>query len=189
MSFAIWPVRNRVGEGVAENGQGCIIANLRQGFEEHLEQTQPSRGRLEQIFEQLGTSSRGDTCDAMKDDRKKVKKMIDEDANLTSRMRPHAAAQRVDIMKSPDTAPLAPTPEYLPCRAEQLLQQTLDEKRNQRSLDELAETEVNANQSGGLIDASTPQVTSITGGGGLRGLVAWHELCGVEQHFLNVTRK
>ena len=39
---------------------------LRQGFQEHLEQTKGQVTRLEEVFESIGAKARGKTCEAMK---------------------------------------------------------------------------------------------------------------------------
>ena len=39
---------------------------LKQGFQEHLEQTKGQVGRLEQVFESIGAKARGKSCEAMK---------------------------------------------------------------------------------------------------------------------------
>jgi ferritin-like metal-binding protein YciE len=70
---------------------------LRQAFESHLEETNGHVDRLEQIFEILGKSSRGKSCEGMKGLLSEGAELIDEiekgdvlDAGLIS------AAQRVE---------------------------------------------------------------------------------------------
>src|SRR6266446_6116364 len=53
---------------------------LRQGFEEHLEQTRGHVDRLEKIFDQMGKNHRGAKCDAMVGLIEEGEKLIDENA-------------------------------------------------------------------------------------------------------------
>ncbi len=60
--------------------KGATTASLRTAFEEHLEQTHEHVARLEQIFEQLGTSPRGKKCKGMEG-------LLEEGAEMRSRKR------------------------------------------------------------------------------------------------------
>jgi len=52
---------------------------LREGFEQHLEQTEVQAQRLEQIFEELGVSPRGKKCVAMEGLIEEGKEQMQED--------------------------------------------------------------------------------------------------------------
>jgi ferritin-like metal-binding protein YciE len=119
---------------------------LRDGFEEHLEQTKGHVERLETIFDQLGKSPRAAKCDAMEGLVEEGQKMIDEDAE------PHvkdagliAAAQRVEHYEIAGYGTARTFARLLGhSEAEDLLQQTLDEeKETDERLTELAESEIN----------------------------------------------
>ena len=120
--------------------------NLRQGFEEHLDQTTEHLARIERILEQLGKGSRGAKCPAMEGIIEEGKQIIDEDAE------PHvkdaaliAAAQRAEHYEIAAYGTARTYARMLDhSDAEQLLQQTLDEeKRTDQRLTELAESEIN----------------------------------------------
>src|SRR4051812_2201486 len=54
---------------------------LKQGFEEHLQQTRGHAERLEQIFTQLGMKARGKRCEAMEGLVAEGQELIHEDAD------------------------------------------------------------------------------------------------------------
>jgi ferritin-like metal-binding protein YciE len=119
---------------------------LRDGFEEHLAQTEAHVSRLEQIFEKLGKSSRGEKCAAMEGLIEEGKKMIDEDAEehvkdagLIS------CAQRVEHYEIAGYGVARTFAQLLGhSDAAELLQTTLDEeKETDVRLTELAESEIN----------------------------------------------
>jgi ferritin-like metal-binding protein YciE len=120
--------------------------HLRQGFEDHLAQTEGHVERLDKILEQLGKSSRGPKCDAMEGLIEEGKKMIEEeaedhvkDAGLI------AAAQRVEHYEIAGYGTARTFARLLGhFEAEALLQQTLDEeKETDHRLTDLAESEIN----------------------------------------------
>jgi ferritin-like metal-binding protein YciE len=119
---------------------------LRQGFEEHLEQTRGHAERLETIFDQLGKTHRGAKCDAMKGLIEEGEKLIDQnaapevkDAGLIG------AAQRVEHYEIAGYGTARTLARRLNrTEAEELLQLTLDEeKETDEKLTQLAESEVN----------------------------------------------
>ena len=120
---------------------------LRQGFEDHLEQTRGHVERLEKIFDLLGKRHRATKCDAMEGLIEEGKKMIEEeaapevkDAGLIG------AAQRVEHYEIAAYGTVRTLARLLHhTEAEELLQQTLEEeKQTDEKLTELAETEINA---------------------------------------------
>jgi ferritin-like metal-binding protein YciE len=56
-------------------------ADLKSGFEEHLEQTKEHLTRLEQIFESLDQSPKGKKCNGMEGLLEEGKELMDEDAS------------------------------------------------------------------------------------------------------------
>lgn len=119
---------------------------LRQGFEEHLEETEGQVKRLEQIFEQLGASPRGKKCAAMEGLIEEGKELINEDmddALLDAGL--IAAAQKVEHYEIAAYGTVRTWAEQLGMNeAVELLQQTLDEeKAADQKLTELAQSEIN----------------------------------------------
>jgi ferritin-like metal-binding protein YciE len=119
---------------------------LRQGFEEHLEQTEGHVQRLEQIFEQLDASPRGKKCAAMEGLIEEGKELMHEDmddALLDAGL--IGAAQKVEHYEIAGYGTVRTWAELLGMNeAVDLLQQTLDEeKETNEKLSELAHQEVN----------------------------------------------
>jgi ferritin-like metal-binding protein YciE len=104
---------------------------LRQAFESHLEETTGHVDRLEQIFEILGKSSRGKTCEGMKGLLSEGAELIDKidkgdvlDAGLIS------AAQRVEHYEISGYGSVRAYAELLgDSQVADLLQATLDEEK------------------------------------------------------------
>jgi ferritin-like metal-binding protein YciE len=120
---------------------------LKEGFEEHLGQTEEHVSRLEEIFEKLGVSSRGEKCAAMEGLIEEGKKILEEempenvlDAALI------AAAQRIEHYEIAGYGTAKTFAEILgEDEAVDLLEQTLDEeKETDVKLTELAESTINA---------------------------------------------
>ena len=117
-------------------------SQLRQGFEEHLQQTKNHIARLEQIFEALDESPKGETCDGMQG-------LIEEGSNVMEEdLDPEAldagliaAAQRVEHYEMAAYGTLRTYANILGDKeAASLLQETLDEeKETDRKLTGLAE--------------------------------------------------
>jgi len=119
---------------------------LRQGFEEHLAQTEQHVERLENIFEQLAKKAGRTKCDAMQGLIEEGQKMIDQnaepavkDAGLI------AAAQRVEHYEIAAYGSACAFAKILGLnKAVDLLEQTLaEEKETDEKLTELAMSEVN----------------------------------------------
>jgi len=120
---------------------------LRQGFEEHLEQTEAQVARLEEIFEQLEVSPRGKKCVAMEGLIEEGKEIMEEDMDenvLDAAL--IAAAQKVEHYEIAGYGTVCTFARLLgEDRAAELLQETLDEeKETDVKLTELAETTINA---------------------------------------------
>jgi ferritin-like metal-binding protein YciE len=125
----------------ASNGE------LKAAFEEHFEQTQGHVNRLEQIFEKLGVSGRGEKCAAMEG-------LIEEGSQLLKLEMPDelmdaaliGAAQRVEHYEMAGYGVAKTFAETLEeDEAAELLDQTLnEEKETDAKLTEIAEDTVNA---------------------------------------------
>ncbi len=130
---------------------------LRQGFEEHLKQTENQVSRLEQVFEIIGQRARAKTCDAMKGLVEEGKDIIGDfddqpevlDAGLI------AAAQKVEHYEIASYGTLCTWAEQLGQHdAKRLLHENLEEeKQTDEKLTHLAESFVN--QSAGTEMAHT----------------------------------
>lgn len=120
---------------------------LRDGFEEHLAQTEEHVARLEQIFEKLlGKTPRAPKCAAMEGLIEEGKKMIEEDAEASVKDAGLiACAQRVEHYEIAGYGVSRTFANLLGHEdAAELLQSTLDEeKETDARLTELAESEIN----------------------------------------------
>jgi ferritin-like metal-binding protein YciE len=120
---------------------------LKEGFEAHLAQTEEHVSRLDEIFEKLGISSRGEKCAAMEGLIEEGKKIMEEDISdnvLDAAL--IAAAQRVEHYEIAGYGTAKTFAEILGHdEAVDLLEQTLDEeKETDVKLTELAENNINA---------------------------------------------
>ncbi|MGA8271323.1 MAG: ferritin-like domain-containing protein [Candidatus Sulfotelmatobacter sp.] len=61
----LYSAENQLVKALPKMAKGAASDELRQGFEEHLEQTKGHVQRLEQIFEALGESPKGKKCKGM----------------------------------------------------------------------------------------------------------------------------
>lgn len=121
-------------------------AELRKGFEWHLEQTRGHLGRLEKIAEDLGTSLGGHTCKAMEGLVEEGQDLISEDANQDVRDAGLiSAAQRVEHYEIAGYGTARALASRLGfTEVASLLQQTLEEeKETDTKLTELARSMVN----------------------------------------------
>jgi ferritin-like metal-binding protein YciE len=119
---------------------------LRQGFEEHLEQTKQHVERLDKIFEQLDKKAGRTKCDAMEGLVEEGQKMIDQDAEPAVKDAGLiAAAQRVEHYEIAAYGSACAFAKILGLsEAVDLLEQTLaEEKETDERLTELAMSEVN----------------------------------------------
>ena len=62
----LYSAENQLLKALPKMAKGASSNELREAFEEHLEQTRSHVERLEQIFEQLDESPKGKTCHGMK---------------------------------------------------------------------------------------------------------------------------
>ena len=119
---------------------------LRDAFQNHLEETKNQVTRLETIFEALGKPARGKTCKAMEGLVEEGAELMKEDAEpaiLDAGL--IAAAQRVEHYEMAGYGTVRTYARLLnETEAERLLQETLDEEgQTDKILTELAETLIN----------------------------------------------
>ncbi len=128
--------------------QAASSSDLKQAFQDHLQETQHQKQRLEQIFQELGTSPQGETCQAMKGLITEGEGLINtngdpkvKDAALI------ASAQRVEHYEMAGYGTVRTFANELGFdTAKSLLQQTLDEEGN-------ADKKLNALAEGGVFSA------------------------------------
>jgi ferritin-like metal-binding protein YciE len=119
---------------------------LRQAFENHLEQTQGHVKRLEQIFEGLGQKGTGRKCDAMAGLVKEGEDVVSEtDASVLRDAGLIGAAQKVEHYEIAGYGTVRAHAEMLGYSdAVSLLEQTLaEEKETDQKLNDLAESTIN----------------------------------------------
>jgi len=126
--------------------KGASSDKLREGIEEHLEQTKGHVERLEQVFQLIDVTARGKKCDAMDGLIEEGSKLLAEDADpdvLDAGI--IAAAQKVEHYEIATYGTLCTWARQLGLEdAADLLGETLEEeKQTDLKLTELAETEVN----------------------------------------------
>jgi ferritin-like metal-binding protein YciE len=61
----VYSAENQLLEGLQLMADAASNQELKQAFQQHLQETQGQIGRLEQIFSQLGEEPGGETCEAM----------------------------------------------------------------------------------------------------------------------------
>lgn len=120
----------------AENDQ------LREGFEEHLEQTQEHVQRLEQVFEHFGEKAKAKKCQAMAGLLEEGQELIKEKAGDAALI---CAAQKVEHYEIATYGSLKSWAEFLEEHdSVELLEETLDEEKStDDKLTELAESVIN----------------------------------------------
>jgi len=127
---------------------------LRQGFQEHLDQTKGHVDRLEKVFDMMGKKASGKKCEAMQGLIEEGSEVIDEiDASPLRDAALIAAAQKVEHYEIAAYGSCRTFAEVLGrSDAAELLEQTLEEEKStDEKLTELAEGMINeeAVQSGG----------------------------------------
>jgi ferritin-like metal-binding protein YciE len=125
---------------------------LRQAFEEHLEQTEEHVSRLEQVFEMLGMKPQAKKCDAMAGLVEEGKSIIEdtEDDTATRDVGLILAAQKVEHYEIATYGGLAQLAKTLGLNdIKDILGQTLsEEKETDERLTEIAETSINVDAAG-----------------------------------------
>ena len=150
----LYDAENQLIEALPKMAEASNSAELREGFESHLEQTKGHAERLEQIFAGLGEDPKRKKCKAMKGLVAEGGEMIDEDfegavkdAGLIG------AAQRVEHYEIAAYGTVRTFAELLGDQeGVKLLTQTLEEeKETNEKLNELSET-INADAVGSASD-------------------------------------
>jgi len=62
----LYSAENQITKALPKMAKAASNSQLRSAFEQHLKETEEQIQRLEQIFEMIGESPRGKTCDGMK---------------------------------------------------------------------------------------------------------------------------
>lgn len=138
----LYDAEHQLIKALPKMAQGASSDELRQGFEEHLEQTKGHAQRIEQIFEQLGEKAKGKKCKAMEGLVKEGSETLEEDMNEDVKDAALiAAAQRVEHYEIAGYGTARTFANLLGEReAASLLEQTLqEEKETDAKLTQLAE--------------------------------------------------
>jgi ferritin-like metal-binding protein YciE len=137
----LYNAENQLVKALPKMAKASTSEDLREGFQEHLEQTKEHVARLEKIFKSIGESPRGKKCKGMEGLIKEGAEMIEEDpepeeldAGLIS------AAQRVEHYEMAGYGCVSTYAALLgDGHAASLLRQTLDEeKATDRKLTQLS---------------------------------------------------
>ena len=157
----LYSAENQITKALPKMAKAATSDELREGFEEHLEQTKGQIERLQQIFEKLGEKPTGKKCMGMEGLLKEGAEVMEEDyegavmdAALIS------AAQRVEHYEMAGYGAVIAYAEVLgEDEAASLLRETLEEeKETDEKLTEAA-TEINAEANGeGEADAEGEEV-------------------------------
>ena len=143
----LFDAENRMVKALPKMIDAASTPELKQAFEYHVTQTHDHADRLRTVFMQLGRKPEGETCEAMKGLLREAEEMIEargdpavKDAALI------AAAQRIEHYEIAGYGTARSLAMHLGhTEAARLLQTTLEEERQaDRTLTEIAETEVNA---------------------------------------------
>jgi ferritin-like metal-binding protein YciE len=142
----IYNAENQLLKALPKMAKAASSAELKQAFEDHLEETKEHVDRLEEIFKGLDESPKGKTCKAMKGLVEEGSEILEEegeesvlDAGII------AAAQKVEHYEIASYGTVRTWANLLgEDEAAELLQQTLDEEGDaDKRLNELAEEIVN----------------------------------------------
>ncbi len=142
----LYDAENRLVKALPKMAKAASNAELKQGFEEHLEQTKVHVERLEQIFEACEEKPTGKTCKAMQGLIAEGEETMKEDATpevMDAAL--IAAAQRVEHYEMAGYGSVMAYAKILKEKdALKLLKQTLnEEKQTDEKLTDLAESVVN----------------------------------------------
>jgi ferritin-like metal-binding protein YciE len=142
----LYSAETQLVKALPKMAKGASSPELKDAFEQHLEQTKGHVERLEQLFEQLGESPRGKTCHAMKgliEEGSEILKEEGEDSVLDAGI--IVAAQKVEHYEIASYGSVRTFANLLGKDEEaKLLQSTLDEEaETNQILTQLAESIVN----------------------------------------------
>ena len=138
----LYDAENQLIKALPKMAKEASSDELRQGIEEHLEQTRGHAERLEQIFEQLGEKPKGKKCKGMQGLLEEGKETLEEDMEEdTKDAAIIAAAQRVEHYEISGYGTARTYANLLSeNEAAELLEETLnEEKETDQKLTQLAE--------------------------------------------------
>jgi ferritin-like metal-binding protein YciE len=139
----LYDAENQLIKALPKMAEGANSDELRQGFEEHLEQTKGHAQRIEQIFQQLGEKVKGKKCKGMEGLIKEGNETLEEDIadENVQDAAIIAAAQRVEHYEIAGYGTARTFANLLgEDEAASLLEQTLEEeKETDAKLTQLAE--------------------------------------------------
>jgi ferritin-like metal-binding protein YciE len=159
----LYDAENQLVRALPKMAEASNSDDLRQGFEEHLEQTKDHVQRLEMIFEELGEKAKGEKCKGMEGLVKEGSEVLDEDMQEDVKDAAIiAAAQRVEHYEISGYGTVRTFANLLgEGEAVSLLQKTLDEeKETDAKLTQLAES-INVEAEEGAEAEETQAGTSI----------------------------
>ncbi|NDJ33557.1 MAG: ferritin-like domain-containing protein [Chloroflexi bacterium] len=142
----LYSAETQLVDALPKMAEAASTDDLKQAFEHHLEQTRGHVKRIEEIFDAMGESPQGETCEGMqgliKEGQKVMKKDGDQMAKDAALI---AAAQRVEHYEIAAYGTVCTYAEQLSENdAHQKLTQTLDEEKNTDSkLTDLAVNRIN----------------------------------------------
>jgi ferritin-like metal-binding protein YciE len=144
----LYSAENQIAKALPKMAKAANSADLRRGFEEHLEQTKIQAERIEQIFEKHGLngSPKGKKCVGMEGLIKEGEEVINEDAEPKVKDAGLiAAAQKVEHYEISSYGTARTYAETLGYKdAARLLHMTIDEEsKTNEKLTQLAESHIN----------------------------------------------
>src|SRR5262245_12233251 len=74
----LYDAERQLVKALPKMAEACTSSELREAFEEHLDQTRGHVKRLEQVFQEVGKKAGGETCEAMKGLVEEGEEMIDD---------------------------------------------------------------------------------------------------------------
>ena len=142
----LYSAENQLLKALPKMAKAASSDELVEAFEKHLEQTETHVERLEEIFEELDQSPKGKTCHGMKGLVEEGSEILEEDGDpsvIDAGI--IVAAQKVEHYEIASYGSVRTFARLLgEKKAEQLLQETLDEESEANELlNELAESTVN----------------------------------------------
>lgn len=159
----LYDAENQLIKALPKMAEASTSEELREGFEEHLEQTRGHAQRLEQIFERLGEKAKGKKCKGMEGIVKEGSEVLDEDMNDdTKDAAIIGAAQRVEHYEIAGYGTARTHADLLGLDEDaRLLEQTLEEeKETDQKLSGLAENINVQAQEGDEGEEVTPRRTT-----------------------------
>ncbi|HZR65909.1 MAG TPA: ferritin-like domain-containing protein [Terriglobales bacterium] len=159
----LYDAENQLIKALPKMAEASSSEELREAFEEHLEQTKGHAQRLETIFESLGQKAKAKKCKGMEGLIKEGSEVIDEDMDPDVKDAALiGAAQRVEHYEIAGYGTARTFASQLGQEeAASLLQETLDEeKETDARLNDLAsEINVEAEEAGGEAESETETAT------------------------------